>query len=96
MPVPTKRPVTITETPAVARRLDLAATRFPDRASSRGDLLLALTEIAEDVLARKDGGEEGRAAAKQRLLARTQAITPGAAEAMLAARAADWQRDLGL
>lgn len=89
--MPTKRPrVTITETPVLARRLELAATRFPDRAASRADLLLALTEVAEKALT-AEGGEGGRAAAKRRLLARTRGITPDAAEAMLAARRGDWR-----
>jgi hypothetical protein len=63
--MPPKRPrVRLTETPLVARRLELAATRFPDRAKSRADLL-------------------------------TQAITPDTAQAMLAAREADWQHEPG-
>lgn len=95
--MPTKRPrVTITETPVVARRLELAATRFPERASSRADLLLALTEVAEEALLKADGDDDGRAAAKERLLARMQAITPDAAQAIVTAREADWQHDLGL
>ncbi|HVS28828.1 MAG TPA: hypothetical protein VHE14_04700 [Solirubrobacteraceae bacterium] len=94
--MPTKRPrVTLTETPVVARRLELAATRFPERADSRADLLLALTEVAEQALAKADGDDDGRAAAKKRLLDRTRAITPDAARAMLAAREADWQHELG-
>ncbi|CAN5238627.1 hypothetical protein BH20ACT16_BH20ACT16_09500 [soil metagenome] len=92
--MPTKRPrVTVTETPALARRLELAATRFPDRADSRANLLLALTEVAEEVLVKVDGDDDGRAAAKRRLLARTRAITPEAAGALLAAREADWQHE---
>ncbi|MDQ3767898.1 MAG: hypothetical protein M3370_00235 [Actinomycetota bacterium] len=47
--MPTPR-ITLTEMPALARRLELAATRFPDRAKSRADLLLALTEVAEETL----------------------------------------------
>jgi hypothetical protein len=94
--MPTKRPrVTITETPAVARRLELAATRFPARANSRASLLLALTEVAEGVLVKADGDDDGRAAAKGRLLARTRAMTPEAAEALLAAREDDWRHELG-
>jgi len=92
--MPTKRPrVTITETPAVARRLELAATRFPDRADSRADLLLALTEVAEQFLVSVEGDDQGRAAAKRRLLARTRAITPEAAQSLLAARQADWRHE---
>jgi len=92
--VPTKRPrLTLTETPAMARRLELAASRFPERAASRTDLLLALTEIAEETLLLADGDDGGRAAAKRRLLARTQSIPSDAAEAMIAARAQDWQHE---
>lgn len=92
--MPTKRPrVTITETPVVARRLELAATRFPHRASSRSDLLLALTEVAEEVLRNADGEDDRRAAAKEWILARTRAMTPGDEQAMLAAREADWRQD---
>lgn len=92
--MPTKRPrVTLTETPAVARRLELAATRFPERASSRADLLLALTEVAEQALAKVRGDGDGREAAKRRLLERTRSMTPEAADAMLAAREADWQHE---
>lgn len=95
--MPTKRPrVTITETPVVARRLELAATRFPERASSRADLLLALTEVAENALAKADGDDDGRAAAKRRLLARMQSATPDTAQAMLAARDTDWHHDLSV
>jgi len=91
--MPTKRPrVTITETPAVARRLELAATRFPQRAESRADLLLALTEVAEEVLTKAREGDDGRSAAKRRLLARTRDITPQDAQAMLSAREIDWQQ----
>lgn len=36
-----------------------------------------------------------RAAAKARLLVRTRAITPDAAETILAAREADWQQEPG-
>lgn len=85
----------MTETPAVARRLDLAATRFPDLAGSRQALLLRLTEIAEQaLLAHADGGDDSRAGAKRRLLERAGTITPADAEAMLAAREADWQPTL--
>ena len=79
----------------MARRLELAATHFPGRAGSRADLLLALTEVAEEVLVRADGDDDGRAAAKRRLLARTRAITPEVAQALLGAREADWQRAQG-
>lgn len=94
--VPTTRHrLTVTETPVVARRLDLAATRFPDLAGSRQALLLRLTEIAEQaLLAHADGGDDSRAGAKRRLLERTGTITPADAEAMLAAREADWQHTL--
>lgn len=94
--MPTKRPrLTITETPVLARRLELAATRFPDRARSRTDLLLALTEVAEETLVKTDEDDDGRALARERLLARTQAITSETAQAMLAAREADWQHEPG-
>jgi hypothetical protein len=94
--MPTKRPrLTITETSALARRLEMAAVRFPERARSRADLLLALTEVAEEALVEADGDDRGRAAARERLLARTRAITPDAAQAMLAAREADWQQEPG-
>ena len=90
--MPTKRPrITITETSVVARRLKLAATRFPDRAESRGDLLLALTEVAEMTLMTEQSGDTRRASAKKRLLERTRSITPTAAQAMLSARDQDWQ-----
>jgi len=94
--MPTKRArVTITETPSVARRFELAAARFPERANSRGDLLLALTEVAEQALLKEAGDGDGREAAKKRLLARTEAISPDEARAMLAAREADWQNEPG-
>lgn len=94
--MPTKRPrVTITETPVVARRLELAATRFPDRASSRADLLLALTEIAEETLVKAEGEFDGRALARKRLLARSRATTPDIAHTMLAAREIDWRHEPG-
>lgn len=90
--MPTTRPrVTITETPDVARRLELAAARFPDRSRSRSDLLLALTEVAEDALRRTAAGDDAREAAKQRLLERTRAIASADAEAMLEARERDWK-----
>jgi len=83
--------VTITETPVVARRLELAATLFPERADSRSDLLLALTEVAERALLHGDrGGQDARAAAKRRLLERTAAITARDGQDILAAREADW------
>lgn len=94
--MPTKRPrLTITETPVVARRLELAATRFPERASSRADLLLALTEVAEETLVKAEGDDGGRAAARERLLARTRGITADTAQALLAAREDDWQHESG-
>lgn len=94
--MPTKRPrLTLTETPVVARRLELAATRFPERATSRADLLLALTEVAEEALANTEGEDNGRGAAKRRVLACTRDITPAAAQAMIAAREDDWPDELG-
>jgi hypothetical protein len=95
--MPTKRPpLTVTETPVLARRLELAGARFPELAGSRVALLLRLTEIAEETLR----GEAARSAtscaeAKRRVLERTQGITPDQSEAMLAAREIDWQRDPG-
>ena len=92
--MPTKRPRhLVTETPALARRLDLAAARFPGRANSRGDLIVALTEVAEAALLAGADADDRRAAAKQRVLARTNEITPEAAAAMLAAREADWDQE---
>ena len=92
--MPTKRPrVTITETPEVEQRLELAATRFPERAGSRSDLLLALTEVAERALRHGADGDDVRAAAKRRVLQHTRTIDAQAAEAMLAARDEDWLPD---
>jgi len=85
--------VTVTETPVVARRLELAATHFPNRADSRADLLLALTEVAEQALLQADGDDGGRAAAKRRLLDHTRKLSPETAQAMLDAREADWQSE---
>lgn len=79
----------------MARRLELAATRFPERAGSRADLLLALTEVAERALLEVEGHGDARAAAKERLLARTRAITPDAAATMLSARESDWRHEPG-
>lgn len=95
--MPTKRPcLTITETPVVARRLELAATRFPEFAGSRSELLLRLTEVAEaSLLEQPADGDDARAEAKRRVLERTRRITAEEAEEMLAAREADWHRDLG-
>lgn len=93
--MPTKRPrLTVTETPVIARRLELAAACFPELAGSRLDLLVRLTEVAEKSLLRQPaGGDDSRAAAKRRLLARAGAITPERARAMLAAREDDWHHD---
>lgn len=89
--MPTKLPrITVTETAPLARRLELAATRFPHRASSRADLLVALTELAEDVLEDPDRSTD-RATAKLRLLERTRQLTADDAAAILEAREASWQ-----
>jgi len=92
--MPRKRPrVTVTESPDLARRLDLAATRFPERSHSRADLLLALTEVAEQALVHGPGRDEKREHAKHRLLQRTRSLTTEEADAMLAARDLDWQQE---
>lgn len=90
--MPTERPrLTVTETPDVARRLDLAAARFPDLAGSRQALLLRLTEVAEEALrARSGAGDDGRAAAKRRLLDRSRALSAADADAILTGRDAAW------
>lgn len=86
----------VTETPVVARRLELAAARFPELAGSRVALLLRLTEIAEEALRGATGAsEELRVEAKRRVIERTRGITPEQAEVMLATREIDWQRDSG-
>lgn len=95
--MPTKRPrITITETPAVARRLNLVAARMPE-ARSRAQQLLALTELGEQVLlehASEPAGGDGRAQAKAFILRFTGAITPEQTEAMLVAREAEWAREI--
>lgn len=92
--MPTKRPrLMVTETPVVARRLELAAARFPELAGSRVALLLRLTEIAEEAL--RGATEELRVEAKRRVIERTRGITPEQTEVMLATREIDWQRDSG-
>lgn len=92
--MPTKRPrLTITETPAVARRLALAATQFPERANSRTDLLLALTEVAERSLVRSLPDHDERDAAKRRVVERTRSMSAATAKAMLDARETDWQHE---
>lgn len=89
-----RRRLTVTETPEVARRLDIAAAHFPSLAGSRKALLLRLTEVAEQTLVEQRGvGENPRSAAKRRLLQRSRALTEDEAEAMLAARDADWHHD---
>ncbi|MDQ3677476.1 MAG: hypothetical protein M3401_11855 [Actinomycetota bacterium] len=94
--MPTKRPrITVTETPVLARRLQLAAARFPEHSASRAELLLRLTEVAERALVHEGGAGDGeREAAKRRLLERTQTITFEAGETMIATREADWQHEL--
>jgi hypothetical protein len=87
--------VTITETPEVARRLDLVASRHPELAESRREQLLFLTELGEQVL--RDSGSsrsDERAAARHRVLARTRALTSTDADAILAGRESDWNRDV--
>lgn len=92
--MPTKYPrVTVTETPLLTRRLELAASRFPERARSRADLLVALTEVAEQAMTRTVADEDRRAAAKQRLLDRTRAMTPEAGAEILAQRDRAWPND---
>jgi hypothetical protein len=95
--MPTQRPrLTVTETPEVARRLDIAAAHFPALASSRKDLLLQLTEVAEQTLVDRGRMEDNpRSTAKRRLLQRSRALSDDDAEAMLAAREADWQPERG-
>ena len=91
--VPTRHHrLTVTETPEIARRLDLAATRFPDLAGSRGLLLLRLTELGERALLTAAGPADTRAVAKQRVLARTQGLSPEQRDALLAARDQAWLR----
>jgi hypothetical protein len=91
--MPTQRArLTVTETPELEEQLNRAAARFPELAARRRELLLRLAEIGDRTLA--EGDDDSREAAKQRVLARTRAITPEQAEAMLAARERDWQHEL--
>jgi len=98
--MPTKRPrITVTETPALAHRLNLIATRLPERAHSRADLLIALTEVAEEALAeakRRDSGDghDDRERAKAFVLQHTAGITPEQAQVMLDQREAEWTQEL--
>ncbi len=92
--MPTHRPrVTITETPIVARRLDLVASRHPELAGSRREQLLLLTELGERVLRESGSPSDDRAAARRRLLERTRALTSTDANTILAGRESDWARD---
>lgn len=94
--MPTKRPrLTITETPVVARRLDLVAVRHPELAGSRREQLLLLTELGERALLHEPGERDARDSARRRLLARTAALTPGDAAAILERRESAWDRDAG-
>ena len=93
--MPTKRRrLAVTETPDIAHRLDKAATHFPELAGRRKDLLLRLTELGEQALERQAGGGDPQEAAKRRILRRTASIAPSEAEAMLAAREAEWRHEL--
>jgi len=93
--MPTKlRRFMVTETPTVARRLDVAARHFPSLAYSRKELLLRLTELGERALPSQPADDEPRAAAKRRILARTGAISESRAAAMLETREADWRHEL--
>lgn len=92
--MPTKRArLTVTETPEIADRLDFAATRFPDLAGRRRELLVRLTELGEAALL-GDAGENTREAAKRRVLARTRAITPEEADWMTRNREDQWSREI--
>jgi hypothetical protein len=95
--MPTQRPrLTLTETPEIARRLDLAAAHYPALAGSRKELLLRLTEVGEKALNDGSvGGGDARAEAKRQVLERTREISQADAQAMLAAREADWHQDTG-
>ena len=78
----------------MTRRLSLVAARHPELADSRNELLLRLTEIAEESLLGEIGDDNGRReAAKRRLHARAQAITTERAREMLDSREADWSHD---
>ncbi len=79
----------------MTRRLSLVAARHPELADSRNELLLRLTEIAEESLLEEIGHDNGRReAAKRRLLARTRAITAEQAREILDSREADWAHDI--
>jgi hypothetical protein len=94
--MPTKRRrLTVTETPEIAQRLDVAAAHFPARADSRKELLLVLTEVGAEALAERGDEDDPREAAKRRVLAETRSMTEEEGLAMLAAREAGWQHDLG-
>jgi hypothetical protein len=93
--MPTKRArLTITETPEVERRLDRAAARHPELAGRRRDLLLWLSEVGEQALEEREAAASAREEAKRRVLARTRSIGPEEADAMLAAREAEWEHEL--
>lgn len=94
--MPTRRPrITITETPEVARRLNLMAARMPQLARSRGALLLALTELGERALTEPaTHGDDDRERAKQFILGYTADVTPERAAATLDARENDWHHEL--
>jgi hypothetical protein len=94
--MPTKRPrITITETPAVSRRLNMVATRMPERAHSRRELLLALTELGERALAEPaHPSDDEREKAKRLILGYTDDVTPARAAAMIEARESDWHHEL--
>lgn len=78
--------------------MNLAAARLPDRARSRADLLLALTEMAEDVLVEADDALRGRAAereaAKAFILEFTGELTAEESQVILDKREAEWAHEL--
>ena len=93
--MPTKRRrLTVTETPDIEHRLDRAAAYFPELAGCRKDLLLRLTELGERSLEAQAGASDPKQVAKRRILRRTTSISPSDAEAMLAARDAEWRHEL--
>lgn len=94
--MPTKlRRITVSETRDLARRLDLAAQRFPELAGSRSRLLLALTEVAEEALASKpEDDRERREAAWNFLLESMEGTTVERELAALEERDAYWDRPL--
>jgi predicted exporter len=95
--MPTKRPrITVTETPELAHRLNLVAARLPQRARSRADLLVALTELGEKALVEFEGDDphEEREKAKRFILEYTTGLTPRASQAMLDAREVEWSHEL--